>query len=118
MLVFNGEESYNRYCNALFGDSGISVYGYYKPQLRTLALNLATGGGTLTHELTHALVDFDFPEVPAWFNEGLASLHEQCRFRSDPRALDRGARQLAAAPVAQARRARAASPARRVIGRA
>ena len=55
-----------------------------------MAFNLATGGGTLTHELTHALVDFDFPEVPAWFNEGLASLHEQCRFRSDPRA--RGSR--------------------------
>ena len=85
VLVFSGEASYNRYCNELFGDSGISVYGYYKPQLRTLALNLATGGGTLTHELTHALVDFDFPQVPAWFNEGLASLHEQCRFRSDPR---------------------------------
>jgi hypothetical protein len=28
-------------------------------------------------------VDFDFPDVPAWFNEGLASLHEQCRFRAD-----------------------------------
>ena len=48
-------------------------------------MNLSTGTGTLVHELTHALVDFDFPAVPAWFNEGLASLHEQCRFRSDRR---------------------------------
>ena len=46
-------------------------------------MNIGTGGGTLVHELTHALVDFDFPAIPDWFNEGLASLHEQCRFRED-----------------------------------
>jgi hypothetical protein len=85
VLVFRGEASYNRYCQALFGDSGVSVYGYYKPTLRTLALNFGTGGGTLVHELTHALIDFDFPQVPSWFNEGLASLHEQCRFRTSDR---------------------------------
>ena len=83
VLVFRGEESYNRYCERLFDERGISIYGYYKPKLRTLVLNLGTGQGTLLHELTHALVDFDFPEIPDWFNEGLASLHEQSRFRVD-----------------------------------
>ncbi|MGB2824227.1 MAG: hypothetical protein WBF17_24855, partial [Phycisphaerae bacterium] len=29
----------------------------------------------------HALIAYDFPEVPTWFNEGLASLHEQCSVR-------------------------------------
>jgi hypothetical protein len=82
VLVFRGEESYNRHCENLFGERGISIYGYYKPKLRTLVLNIATGGGTLLHELTHALVDFDFPQIPDWLNEGLASLHEQSRFRS------------------------------------
>ncbi len=82
VLVFRGEESYNRYCEKLFGERGISIYGYYKPKLRTLVLNLGTGQGTLLHELTHALMDFDFPQAPDWFNEGLASLHEQSRFRS------------------------------------
>jgi hypothetical protein len=81
VLLFRGEKSYNRYCEELFGDRGISIYGYYKPKLRTLVLNIGTGSGTLLHELTHALVDFDFPEVPDWLNEGLASLHEQSRFR-------------------------------------
>ena len=82
VLLFRGEESYDRYCDTLFGDRGISIYGYYKPKLRTLVLNIGTGGGTLLHELTHALVDFDFPDAPDWLNEGLASLHEQSRFRA------------------------------------
>jgi hypothetical protein len=83
VLLFRSEQSYNHYCRKLFGDSEISVYGYYKPNLRTLVLNVATGSGTLLHELTHALMDFDFPEAPDWLNEGLASMHEQCRFRTD-----------------------------------
>lgn len=83
VLLFSGEQSYNHYANELFGEDGISIYGYYKPNVRTLVMNISTGGGTLVHELTHALVDFDFPKVPDWFNEGLASLHEQCRFRDD-----------------------------------
>ena len=82
VLMFRGEESYNRHCETLFGERGISIYGYYKPKLRTLVLNIATGNGTLLHELTHALVDFDFTDAPAWLNEGLASLHEQSRFRT------------------------------------
>lgn len=81
VLLFSSEASYNRYAKQLFNESGISVYGYYKPDRRTLVMNISTGGGTLIHELTHALIDFDFPQVPDWFNEGLASLYEQCRFK-------------------------------------
>jgi hypothetical protein len=88
VLLFSGEQSYNRYAQQLYGDEGISVYGYYKPHLRTLVMNIGTGGGTLVHELTHALIDFDFPRVPAWFNEGLASLHEQCHIRPDETGID------------------------------
>ena len=42
-------------------------------------MNIRTGGGTLVHELTHALIVYDFPAAPTWFNESLGSLHEQCR---------------------------------------
>lgn len=83
ILLFSGESSYNHYADRLFGERDISIYGYYKSLERTLVMNIGTGGGTLVHELTHALVDFDFPQIPDWFNEGLASLHEQCRFRED-----------------------------------
>jgi hypothetical protein len=80
VLLFSGEESYNRYAKQLYGDENVSVYGYYKPERRTLVMNIGTGGGTLVHELAHALMAFDFPAVPDWFNEGLASLYEQCNF--------------------------------------
>ena len=83
VLLFRGEETYTHWARALYGDTVVSIYGYYKPSTRTLLVNAATGDGTLVHELTHALADFDLPEMPAWMNEGLASLHEQCQFRRD-----------------------------------
>jgi hypothetical protein len=88
ILLFADEKSYRGYAEKLFSDRNVSVYGYYKPSLRTMVMNISTGGGTLVHELTHALVDFDFPDIPPWFNEGLASLHEQCEFRSDEGAIE------------------------------
>lgn len=88
VLLFSCEETYTRYARQLFNEEGISVYGYYKPRERTLVMNIGTGGGTLVHELTHALIARDFPEVPDWFNEGLASLHEACRIRADETGLD------------------------------
>jgi len=88
ILLFASDTSYDRYAKHLFNEEGISVYGYYKPDRRTLVMNIATGGGTLVHELTHALIDFDFPQIPDWFNEGFASLHEQCRFLPDDGGLE------------------------------
>lgn len=88
VLLFASEQSYNHFAKTLYGEEGVSIYGYYKPNQRTLVMNISTGGGTLVHELTHALIDFDFPKVPDWFNEGLASLHEQCHIRADETGID------------------------------
>ena len=41
-------------------------------------MNISTGGGTLVHEIVHPFVEANFPACPAWFNEGLGSLYEQC----------------------------------------
>ncbi|QDU09274.1 hypothetical protein [Gimesia aquarii] len=57
-----------------------SYYGYFHSEEMRIILNLTTGSGTLAHELTHALAEIDFPNMPEWFDEGLASLHEQCEF--------------------------------------
>ena len=80
VLLFSAEESYRSYSQRLFGQERVSIYGYYKPAFRVLTINMATGCGTIVHELTHALLDFDFPNSPLWFNEGIASLYEQCEF--------------------------------------
>jgi len=79
--LFREEKSYAHHAERLYGDKNVSVYGYYKPDKRALVMNLNTGGGTLIHELTHALAVYDFPGQPDWFNEGLASLYEQSTFR-------------------------------------
>lgn len=88
VLLFANEHSYDHYAHELFGDGQISIYGYYKRGQRVLVMNAATGAGTVVHELTHALADFDCPRIPDWFNEGLASLHEQCRIREDESGID------------------------------
>jgi hypothetical protein len=79
ILLFADGKSYARWAKKLFNDTRPPYFGYYKSSMRTMVMNIATGSGTLVHELTHALIAYDFPKVPAWFNEGLASLHEQCR---------------------------------------
>jgi hypothetical protein len=88
VLLLPEEAGYRECASWLFGDEDVSVFGYYRPAERTLIANVGTGGGTLVHELTHALMAFDFPDMPDWFSEGLASLHEQCRFRPDGSGID------------------------------
>jgi hypothetical protein len=39
-------------------------------------MNIATGSGTLVHEIVHVYVHANFPACPPWFNEGLATLYE------------------------------------------
>ena len=82
ILLLRDGKSYRGWAKKLFGDEKVAYYGYYKPGIRTLVMNISTGTGTLVHEMTHSLIAFDFPDVPDWFNEGLASLHEQCSIRS------------------------------------
>jgi hypothetical protein len=83
ILLFADETSYRKWVKRLYDDRNLAHFGYYKPQQRTLVMNISTGTGTLVHELTHALIVYDFPDVPLWFNEGLASLHEQCNVTDD-----------------------------------
>jgi len=68
--------SYHDLARHLFADEPVSKWGYYKPARRTVIVNLEHGVAGIGHELTHALMDFDFPTAPFWFREGLAALHE------------------------------------------
>ena len=60
----------------MFHDRPSSPFGYYSPANHALVMNIATGGGTLVHEIVHPFMRSNFPACPAWFNEGLASLYE------------------------------------------
>jgi hypothetical protein len=75
--LFKDEKSYKKYALEIFGDSPQTPFGYYSHQHNALIMNIGTGGGTLVHEIVHPFMSSNFPECPAWFNEGLASLYEQ-----------------------------------------
>lgn len=75
--LLRDDESYRSHAKAVFGDEPDTPYGYFTPQHHALIMNIATGGGTLVHELVHPYIESNFPDCPSWFNEGLASLYEQ-----------------------------------------
>ena len=72
-----GDDDYRRYAKQLFDDEPETPYGYYSPKDKALIMNIATGGGTLVHEVVHPFVRANCPSCPPWFNEGLGSLFEQ-----------------------------------------
>lgn len=75
--LFKDEISYRKHTKEFFGDEPDTPYGYYSSANRALVMNISTGGGTLVHEIVHPFIEANFPDCPAWFNEGLGSLFEQ-----------------------------------------
>lgn len=75
--LFKSAKSYNYYNRKLFGGPPSTPYGYYSPSDKALVMNIATGGGTLVHEIVHPFMEANFPDCPSWFNEGMGSLYEQ-----------------------------------------
>jgi hypothetical protein len=76
--LFKDKQSYQKHAKQIFNDTPTTPYGYYSPAHRALVMNISTGGGTLVHEIVHPFIASNFPACPSWFNEGLASLYEQC----------------------------------------
>lgn len=75
--LFKDKTSYEKHCRAIFHREPDTPYGFFSDKDRALVMNIATGGGTLVHEIVHPFVAANFPNCPAWFNEGLGSLYEQ-----------------------------------------
>lgn len=76
--LFKDAASYRTNTRLLFKETPTTPYGYYSPAHKSLIMNIETGGGTLVHEIVHPFMEANFPECPAWFNEGMGSLYEQC----------------------------------------
>jgi hypothetical protein len=75
--LFKDEAGYHAHVARLFSGSPDTPFGFYSKQYGALVVNIATGGGTLVHEIVHPYVEANFPDCPPWFNEGLGSLYEQ-----------------------------------------
>ena len=75
--LFKDKSSYEKHTQILFKDKPTTPFGYYSPTHKALIMNIATGGGTLVHEIVHPFIEANFPACPSWLNEGLGSLYEQ-----------------------------------------
>lgn len=78
VYLYGDDASFRAGARALTGREPSTPYGFYSQEHGALVMNIATGSGTLVHEMTHPLMRADFPEAPAWLFEGLGSLYEQC----------------------------------------
>jgi hypothetical protein len=79
IYIFKNLNDYTHYGRKLFNETRTSPYGYYRSAERSMLINVESGTGTIVHEMAHALMHADFPNIPTWFNEGFASLFEQNR---------------------------------------
>jgi len=80
--LFHDAESYEKHCQTLFKHAPDTPFGFYSHEYRALVMNISTGSGTLVHEIVHPFMAANFSDCPAWFNEGLGSLYEQCGDRN------------------------------------
>lgn len=78
IFLFKDRASYVRNTLRLLGETPTTPYGFYSERAGALIMNIATGGGTLVHEIVHPFVEANVPGPPAWLNEGLGSLFEAC----------------------------------------
>ncbi|MEM7313365.1 MAG: hypothetical protein AAF497_09460 [Planctomycetota bacterium] len=83
IILCDSESSYLSVSRRVFDLDNPSSLGYYRPTERTMVINEASGQDAMSHELTHALFAQDWPNMPLWLNEGLASLHESCEFTDE-----------------------------------
>ncbi|MCP4137075.1 MAG: hypothetical protein GY754_39265 [bacterium] len=75
--LFKDNHSYRRYAKLLWNSEPSTHFGYYSRHHGVLVMNIATGGGTLVHEIVHPFMESNFEDCPDWFNEGMGSLYEQ-----------------------------------------
>jgi hypothetical protein len=74
--IFKDAATYTKYSRSLFQTEPSTPYGFYLSDRRAMVMNIKPGYGTLTHELVHPFMHANWPDGPAWLNEGLGSLFE------------------------------------------
>ncbi len=80
--IFRSSETYAYHTRRLGGRPAPTAFGFYDPAAHAVYANLATGGGTLLHELVHPYMRASIPDCPPWYNEGMGSLFESAGIRN------------------------------------
>jgi hypothetical protein len=83
IIIFKDYEEYKNFAVGEFGidPTDLSPYGFYKVSKNIIAIKYVTWKGSPSHEVTHAMIQADFPEIPSWFNEGMAALNEKSTYK-------------------------------------
>lgn len=79
VILFSNYDEYKDFSVNTMGivESDLSPFGFYKITKNTIVVRYVNWKGSISHEFTHSLIQHDFPDIPSWFNEGLAALHEK-----------------------------------------
>ncbi len=85
VFLFDDFNEYKEFSinNFDIAENDLSPYGFYKTHKNVIVIRYTTWKGSVIHEVTHALLQYDFPDMPSWFNEGIASLNEKSSFKND-----------------------------------
>ncbi|MCI0448458.1 MAG: DUF1570 domain-containing protein [Chlorobi bacterium] len=82
IFLFNDLKQYKEFVikNFEISKDNISQYGFYKISKNVIVIRYVSWKGSISHEITHRFTNSDFPDMPSWFDEGLASLHEKSTY--------------------------------------
>jgi hypothetical protein len=76
--LLKNRESYKNFVQKYGPPSYLENSGYFSPKKNEIIVDSSHCYGILAHEMVHAFIASNFPSCPAWFNEGLASLYNNC----------------------------------------
>lgn len=86
IILFSEHSNYKRFVLANFDDipeKDLSQFGFFKISKNVIAVRYVSWKGSIPHEITHKFTNIDFPGMPSWFDEGLASLNEKAVFSNN-----------------------------------
>jgi hypothetical protein len=84
LFLLNDNDKYKEFVLKNFDipEQDISPYGFYKISKNVIVIRYVNWKGSIPHEVTHRFTKSDFPDMPSWFDEGLASLHEKSTYKN------------------------------------
>jgi hypothetical protein len=83
LILFKDYDRYRNYVLANYDipEHDLSPYGFYKISKNVIVIRYVSWKGSIMHEVTHRFLRSDFPDVPSWFDEGFAALHEKSAYK-------------------------------------